>query len=117
MHELSLSGAIVDTAVRHAEGRDVTGVDLTVGALRQVVPSSLQFYWEIVTRGTVCEGARLELTVLAARVSCNECANEWTLDEPVFACPQCKATSVEVLTGNEFMVESIDVKDKEGVAS
>ncbi|MGH2858700.1 MAG: hydrogenase maturation nickel metallochaperone HypA, partial [Solirubrobacteraceae bacterium] len=60
MHELSLSGAIVDTAVRHARGRRVTLVSLRVGALRQVVPDSLAFYFEFVARGTLCEGARLE---------------------------------------------------------
>ena len=53
---------MLDTVLRHADGRKVNAVDLTVGALRQVVPSSLEFYWEIVARETVCEGARLELT-------------------------------------------------------
>ena len=60
MHELSLSGAIVNTVVKHADGRRVTVVSLTVGSLRQVVPGTLEFYFEFVARGTVCEGARLE---------------------------------------------------------
>ena len=38
VHELSLSSAILDTVLRHAEGRKVNAVELTVGALRQVVP-------------------------------------------------------------------------------
>lgn len=116
MHELSLSSAILDTAVRHAKGRQVSAVELTVGVLRQVVPSSLEFYWEIVTRGTVCEGSKLELTQVEATISCNSCATEWTLDDPIFACPSCKSTSVEVLTGTEFMVESLDISDKEEAA-
>jgi hydrogenase nickel incorporation protein HypA/HybF len=113
MHELSLSSAILDTAIRHADGRRVEVVELSVGALRQVVPSSLEFYWDIVARGTVCEGSRLELNMIEALVSCNDCAAEWTLDDPIFACPTCKSTSVEVLTGTEFMVESIDISEKE----
>ena len=59
MHELSISQAIVDTAMRHAEGRRSARCSLRVGALRQVVPESLEFYFEIVARDTVCEGAEL----------------------------------------------------------
>ena len=66
MHELSISSAIVDTALRHADGRRVTQVDVRVGALRQVVPESLDFYFEIVSRDTVCEGAALELELVGA---------------------------------------------------
>ena len=117
MHELSLSSAVLDTVIRHAEGRKVNAVDLTIGALRQVVPTSLEFYFEIVARDTVCEGARLELTTIEARVRCNDCATEWTLGEPIFRCPSCEGSDVEVLSGTEFFVESIDVEDREEVAS
>ena len=60
MHELSLAGAVIDTAERHAGGRRVTLVQLRLGELRQVVPDSLAFYFEHVARGTLCEGAALE---------------------------------------------------------
>ena len=66
MHELSLSGAIVNTVVKHADGRQVTVVNLRVGRLRQVVPDTLEFYFEFVARGTVCEGARLEQELVDA---------------------------------------------------
>ena len=52
MHELSLSSAIVNTVVKHADGRRVSVVNLRVGHLRQVVPDSLEFYFEFVARGT-----------------------------------------------------------------
>ena len=116
MHELSLSSALLDTAVRHADGHKVKAVEVTIGALRQVVPSSLEFYWDIVTRDTVCEGSRLDISVVEAVVRCNDCATEWTLDDPVFACPSCKSTNVEVLKGTEFMVESLDISEKEEAA-
>ena len=113
MHELSLSSAILETVVRHAEDRKVNAVELTVGALRQVVPSSLEFYWGIVTRDTVCEGSELKLHEVEARVSCNQCdARPWTLDNPIFRCPGCGGSDVEVLTGTEFFVDSIDVEEE-----
>ena len=56
VHELSLAGAVIDTATRHADGRRVTAVHLRVGHLRQVVPDSLAFYFEHVAAGHAVRG-------------------------------------------------------------
>lgn len=121
MHELSVSSAIVDTAIRHAAGRPVSAVHVQIGSLRQVVPSSLDFYFGITSRDTVCEGARLEMDLVAALMRCAGCGNEWDpapepLHEgdpaallPRFRCPECEAAGAEMLAGNELLVESIDV--------
>jgi hydrogenase nickel incorporation protein HypA/HybF len=110
VHELSVSAAVVDTAVRHAAGRKVTGVHLRVGTLRQVVPDSLAFYFEIVARETVCEGAVLEQEIVAARLRCDDCETEWAADAPAFRCPGCAGAAVAVVCGDELEVESIDVE-------
>jgi hydrogenase nickel incorporation protein HypA/HybF len=111
VHELSLSGAIVNTAVKHADGRKVTLVSLRVGKLRQVIPDTLEFYFEFVARGTPCEGARLELEVIDARLRCRPCEYEWAIEIPAFRCPECGGSDVEIASGNEFEVESIEVDD------
>ncbi len=116
MHELSLSGAIVNTVVKHAAGRRVTLVSLRVGRLRQVVPDTLEFYFEFVARGTVCEGARLEQEVLDARLRCAPCGTEWGIEIPAFRCPTCGGSDVGVATGDEFEVESIEVEEAECIA-
>ena len=113
MHELSLSSAIVETVERHAAGRRVKLVTLTIGTLRQVVSDSLSFYFEIVSRGRVCEGATLEQNVVEARVRCMPCDRTWTLDEPIFRCPECGGSDVDVLSGTEFEVDSIEVIEEE----
>jgi hydrogenase nickel incorporation protein HypA/HybF len=116
MHELSLSGAIVNTVVKHAAGRRVTAVSLRVGRLRQVIPETLEFYFEFVARDTVCEGARLEQEVLDARLRCNPCATEWRIEIPAFRCPTCGGSDVVIARGNEFEVESIEVEEAECIA-
>lgn len=125
MHELAISSAIVDTAVRHAAGRKLSAVHVQLGALRQVVPKSLSFYFEISGRDTVCEGAELELELLRGLMRCTECAHEWDpAPEPLyegdplamlpqFRCPECNAAGAEILRGNELMVDSIDIADPE----
>jgi hydrogenase nickel incorporation protein HypA/HybF len=111
VHELSLSSAIVNTVVRHAAGRRVLVVNLRVGHLRQVVPDSLEFYFEFVARGTVCEGARLEQEAVPAMLRCDACAAEWEMELPFFKCASCDSSAVTVTSGNEFEVESIEVEE------
>jgi hydrogenase nickel incorporation protein HypA/HybF len=117
MHELSLSGAIVNTVEKHAAGRPVSVVSMRVGALRQVVPDTLDFYFGFVSKGTVCEGARLELELIPARLRCAACEREWEIELPIFMCPGCGPSGrVEVASGDEFEVESIEVQEAECIA-
>jgi hydrogenase nickel incorporation protein HypA/HybF len=116
VHELSLSGAIVKTVEKHAEGRQVTVVRLRVGSLRQVVPDTLAFYFQFVARGTVCEGARLEQELVRASLRCNVCAHEWPIEIPAFRCPACGTSDVAVAGGDELEVESIEVEEAECIA-
>lgn len=111
VHELSLSGAVLNTAVKHAGERRVSLVSLRVGRLRQVVPDTLEFYFEFVARGTVCEGAALELLLVEASLRCNPCAREWQIEIPAFRCPTCGGSDVEVASGDEFEVESIEIEE------
>ena len=116
MHELSLSSAIIATAAKHAEGRRVSVVTLRVGRLRQVVPETLEFYFEFVARGTVCEGARLDQEVVEARLRCDPCGAEWGIDAPAFRCPDCGGSEVSIVAGSEFEVESIEVEEAQCIA-
>jgi hydrogenase nickel incorporation protein HypA/HybF len=113
MHELSVASAVVDTATRHAGGRRVTAIRLRVGALRQVVPDSLAFYFEHVARGTLCEGARLEVEPVPATLHCEDCGAAWELDAASFRCAACGSGKVRVEAGDELEVESIEVEDEE----
>jgi hydrogenase nickel incorporation protein HypA/HybF len=110
MHELSVSSAVVDTVLKHAAGRRVTVVSLRIGHLRQVVPDSLAFYFELVSRETLCEGARLEQEDVAARLRCDACGSEWNPEDAWFRCTGCGGAG-EVIAGQELEVESIEVEE------
>jgi hydrogenase nickel incorporation protein HypA/HybF len=127
MHELSLATAIVELVERHAEGRRVSVVNVKVGALRQVVPRSLEFQFRFAASGSVCKGARLEQKLIAARLRCEDCRREWdpappparSADELVvsFRCPGCESARFEVTAGEELEVASIEVSDHGAVRS
>ena len=109
MHEFSIASAVVDTAIRFAEGRPVRAVVVQHGRLRQVVPDSLGFAFGILSRETVCEGARLVLEEVPARIRCGACEREFELSLPVFRCLTCGTADVEVISGEELLVDSIEV--------
>ncbi len=117
MHELSVASAVLNTALKHADGRRVTHVCVETGALRQVVPESLRFYWEIVARDTKCEGATLELIEVRAQLRCRDCAAEWSPELPVFRCPGCGGADVEVAAGEELSVDYIEVEETEAACT
>jgi hydrogenase nickel incorporation protein HypA/HybF len=112
VHELAIASAVLESVLRHAAGREVSAVKLRVGHLRQVVPDSLEFYWDIVTRDGVCEGSVLEQEVIAARLECTACSREWEIELPVFRCPTCGGADVRVAAGDELEVESIEVEEE-----
>jgi hydrogenase nickel incorporation protein HypA/HybF len=116
MHELSIAEAIVAIADRHAAGRRVTRVDVSVGHLRQVVPPALEFAFALVAQGTSVEGAELVLSEVPAAGRCRSCGTEHQLDGFPFACQACDGLDVEVIAGEELLVESLDLEEEEEAA-
>ncbi|MGI8824858.1 MAG: hydrogenase maturation nickel metallochaperone HypA [Chloroflexota bacterium] len=115
MHELSIAASVVDIVCRHAEGRRVKTVTLTVGRLRQVVPSALTFSFELVAQGTVAEGAVLEIEPVIVHAVCNACTARSELHAFPFACKQCNGFNLKIVAGDELRVKSIDMEDDIGV--
>jgi hydrogenase nickel incorporation protein HypA/HybF len=75
------------------------------------VPASRAFYFELVSRETVCEGARLEQEVVPVALRCDDCARAWEIELPFFRCPDCGSAQVTVVTGEELEVASIEVEE------
>ncbi len=114
MHELSLCHAIAGVVTSHAQRRAVEVVRVRVGALRQVVPDSLQFCWTIVCEYEGLGDARLEIEAVPATVECGSCHVQSEITSRFsICCPACGSGSVTVLRGEEFLVTSIDVRDPE----
>jgi hydrogenase nickel incorporation protein HypA/HybF len=117
MHELSIASAVLDTALRHARGRPVTVVSVRSGAMRQVVPRSLEFYFEIVARDTPCEGAALRLVEVATELRCRACEARWSPQVPAFRCPACGSGEVAIIAGEELEVDYIEVEQEEAACT
>ncbi len=114
MHELSIAEAIFRTVGARADGRPVRRVDVRIGHLRQVVPDSLQFAWELLTEGCDLEGCELFIEHVPAVVHCNGCDLDTTLEWPVLMCAVCESHDVDLVSGEEFQLATIDVAEEVG---
>jgi len=110
MHELSIAESIVRVARRHAGGRAVTRVELRVGHLRQVVPSALEFAFTLVADGTELEGAELAIEEVPVGGRCRACGAEGTYAGFPFTCPGCGGLDIELTSGEELLVESLELE-------
>jgi hydrogenase nickel incorporation protein HypA/HybF len=113
VHELSIAQAIVDVAARHAGASRVACVYVRVGHLRQVVPSALEFSFELCAHGTPVEGAVLELEAVPPGVRCRDCGAETEPGGFPLACAACGGLSVDVVRGEELQVESLELEETE----
>lgn len=108
MHELAITESLVDAVIEHTGGASVTVIRLRVGKLSGVVPDALRFCFDMVSRGTGLEGARLEIEEPPGRASCRTCGVDFDLTDLILLCP-CGSADVEVLAGRELALGSVEV--------
>ncbi|HLA43491.1 MAG TPA: hydrogenase maturation nickel metallochaperone HypA, partial [Aggregatilineales bacterium] len=84
---------------------------LKIGDLSSIVDESVQFYWDIISQDTPAQNAKLHFERIPATMRCLDCSECYQLrhrDE--FTCPHCGGTAVQLVSGDEFCVEAIDVQ-------
>jgi hydrogenase nickel incorporation protein HypA/HybF len=114
MHELSIADAVLNIALAHAGERRIETIELKVGHLRQVVPDALAFAFTLVAEGTLAEGAELVMDEVPAAGVCRTCGVESEFAEFPLACHGCGSFDVELVRGEELLVDALVM---EGVPS
>jgi len=112
MHELAIADAVLQLVLREAGPYRVARVGMRVGQLRQVVPSSLRFGFELCAAGTNADGAQLDISEVALAVTCDSCGSETRPTGFPLLCCTCGGSAVRVLRGSELLVEWIDVNEE-----
>jgi hydrogenase nickel incorporation protein HypA/HybF len=112
VHELSLCSSIHDIVDKAAGGRSVETVHLEIGQFRQVVPHTLSYCWGIVTATSRLAGSRLSIDHVGITLRCATCEAETTPQGALsLICSSCGGGDVSMLTGEEFMITSLDLKE------
>ena len=121
MHEMSITQAMLDLALEHAKGQRITDIHLRVGKLSGVVPESVEFYFDYLSKGTPAEAATLHFETESIDMTCVECGRQADLsdwkDEPPRAIMvqalargcQCGSSNLRITGGNGFHMISLEV--------
>ena len=115
MHELSVTEQILNITLEHARQARAGGVlriNLRIGDLTNFVGESIQFYFDILAKGTLAEKASLSITRIPARARCRQCQEEFTPAGMDWICPRCGGFIEKIVSGREFYVESIEVESE-----
>jgi hydrogenase nickel incorporation protein HypA/HybF len=113
MHELSITEEILRVATEHAKranARRITDIHLVIGDLSSVVNDSVQFYFDYLSEGTIAEGAALHFDRIPARLRCRQCDEVFEPRGRDWDCPHCGTIGGEIIAGQEFYMDSIEVQ-------
>jgi hydrogenase nickel incorporation protein HypA/HybF len=117
MHELPVTESILSVALEAAQragARRIVAIDLLIGDLSSIVDDSVQFYFDLLSRGTAAEGATLRFRREPAVATCADCGHHFQVSPPLVPlCPNCGGLRLAVEGGRGFVVESIEVDDED----
>jgi len=114
MHEMaivqSMLAILEDQARRHGATR-IIAVNLEFGVLTAVVPSAIEFGFEIVSKGSLAEGACLNISIIPVKALCQECHKEITMNDYDPFCPACGSAALRIVEGrDEMRVASMEIE-------
>ena len=113
MHELAITQSILQIALERAGAAvRITDLYVVVGQLSSVVDDSVQFYWDIMTSGTIAERSRLHFQRIPGTMECQGCQYRYTLGGDYLACPECGGHDVRLVAGDELYVDYIEVESE-----
>lgn len=112
MHELSITQSILSIALEKAnevKAGKVTKINLIIGELSGVVNECVEFYFDLLSKDTIAAEASLSFERTPNKLRCRSCATVFSPDNLDWACPNCHEAKVEIISGRECYVDSIEV--------
>jgi len=113
MHELSITQEILNIALdkaKEAEANRVLQINLVIGEISSVVDDCVQYYFDFISKDTIAHGAKLNFRRIPLQVKCRICGHEFSPSGEHWKCPVCQQWDAEIIGGNEFYMESIEVE-------
>jgi hydrogenase nickel incorporation protein HypA/HybF len=116
VHELAIIEGMLESVEQALGGPGDAGVDqarvlkvrIEVGRLSCAGPDALRFCFDVCTRGTILEGAVLEIAEIAGRARCQRCGAELTIESYIDVCG-CGAMDLRVIAGEELRVKNLEL--------
>jgi hydrogenase nickel incorporation protein HypA/HybF len=113
MHELAVCQALIGQVERVARANDarrVLSITVAIGPLAGIEPKLLEHAYPLAAAGTVAQDARLVIETVPVRVRCRKCRAETAAAANRLLCGACGDWQVEVIAGEEMLLQRVEVE-------
>jgi hydrogenase nickel incorporation protein HypA/HybF len=113
MHEFTITQNILDIVLEKAgevKAVKVTKVNILMGRLTGYVPECIQLQFKILSHKTAAADALLTFHQPPSHLHCRNCNRDYTSDSLDLVCPECRTLEIDILSGSELLVESMEAE-------
>ena len=114
MHEIGITRDMFSLVMAEAGksgAKKVSRIDLVIGEMTGAIAESVIFYFNMLSRGTIAEGAEVAIRMVPPMVRCQNCESISKLEKKTYwSCPHCSGNEMEIIAGRELLVKSIGVE-------
>lgn len=108
MHELGITRSVVAICAENSNGAPIKRVTLEIGKLSAIMPDAVRFCFDICSKGTLVEGATLEILETQGLGKCKNCGGNVELVQLFGRCV-CGSSDLQIIAGEELKVKEIEV--------
>ncbi len=113
MHEYAVTQSMIKLALDEANrvgALKILEIRLVIGDLSTIIDDSVQMYFDIMSEGTIAQGAKLVFNRVKAQFKCRECGEVFEKPPQGFDCPKCGGLGMPTDKGKEFYIESLEIE-------
>lgn len=110
MHELGLAEDVLNKIKEEAKNKGLSKISyakVRVGESRITDPPEFKEILSTISAGSVAEGMELELEISPLKAFCSDCKKEFDSKIPRFDCPHCSSTNIQISSGKELIIETL----------
>ncbi len=111
MHEISLIENIIEIIMAEMPKHSVTKVEtitLRIGEMRHIVSDTLVFGFDVLSKDTPLEGAKLIIESVPMRGRCKTCGQDFIIEDWFSNCSKCDGTNTEIISGKELEIVAFE---------
>ncbi len=101
----------LEIAIENAQRQGLNHIhklSMRIGELSGVVPDALNFAFDVVTEGTIAEGADLTIEMVPVTCYCQHCDINFSVSDLIYECPQCGQLSPKIISGRDIELTSLE---------
>jgi len=113
MHEYAVTQSMIKLVLEEANRGEVSKIleiRLVIGDLSTIMDESVQMYFDIMSEGTIAEGAKLVFNRIKAEFKCRTCGEVFVKPPKGFDCPKCGGLGTPTGVGKEFYIDSLEIE-------